>query len=214
MRGREGEELAGMVTIKAGPLTELVGDIFAKAGCSAAGRRAHRQIPGLRQPDRPRQPRRRARAALSAVEARRRRARRPQGQGGQRDAGSGGGRRVARLRPDRDAAGRRHRHRQVQGHGPLHGGAEERRPHRPGRRLGRDGGRGRPRLGAFRQCLGQRAGGARSAAPSAGSPPRRSASACRGPASRRWCSTSPPRSSPRARCWWRARAARSCPTTR
>jgi uncharacterized oxidoreductase len=30
----------------------------------------------------------------------------------------------------------------------------------------------------------------------------------------RWCSTSPPRSSPRARCWWRARAARRCRTAR
>jgi uncharacterized oxidoreductase len=34
--------------------------------------------------------------------------------------------------------------------------------------------------------------------------------ACRGPARIRWCSTSPPRSWPRARCWWRARAARRC----
>ena len=33
-------------------------------------------------------------------------------------------------------------------------------------------------------------------------------------ASRRWCSISPPRWWPRARCWWRARAARSFPTTR
>ena len=34
------------------------------------------------------------------------------------------------------------------------------------------------------------------------------------PGSRRSCSTSPPRWSPRARCWWPARAARSCPRTR
>ena len=31
-----------MVTIKAGPLTELVRDMFAKAGCSAAESGAHR----------------------------------------------------------------------------------------------------------------------------------------------------------------------------
>ena len=44
--------------------------------------------------------------------------------------------------------------------GLSHGGAAERRPHRPGRRLGRDGGRGGPRLRALRQRFGQRAGGA------------------------------------------------------
>ena len=89
---------------------------------------------------------------------------------------------------------------------------QQRRPHRPRRRLGRDGGRSRARLGAFRQCLGQRAGGAvrRHRAPALDRAVLRRRAAAR--SSRRWCSTSPPRSSPRARCWWRARAARSCPT--
>ena len=36
MTGTQGEGRAGMVTIEAGPLTELVRDTFAKAGCSAA----------------------------------------------------------------------------------------------------------------------------------------------------------------------------------
>ena len=49
---------------------------------------------------------------------------------------------------------------------------------------------------------------------SGASRPRPIASACRGRARIRWCSTSPPRSWPRARCWWRARAARRCPTAR
>src|SRR5262249_40680570 len=38
--------------------------------------------------------------------------------------------------------------------------------------------------------------------------------ACRGRARIRWCSTSPPRWSPRARFWSQARAARRCPTGR
>jgi LDH2 family malate/lactate/ureidoglycolate dehydrogenase len=47
-----------------------------------------------------------------------------------------------------------------------------------------------------------------SAASTGASRPRPIASASRGPARIRWCSTSRPRSSPRARCWSRARAAR------
>ena len=70
---------------------------------------------------------------------------------------------------------------------------KQRRPHRPHRRLGRDGGRGRARLDAFRQRLRQRAGGAVrrrerrfSTAPFCVGVPTADG--------RRWCSTSPPRS--------------------
>ena len=88
------------------------------------------------------------------------------------------------------------------------------RPHRPGRRLGRDGGRRRPGVHPFRECVGQRAGGAVRRHPAThvdGAVLRRHPASR---ASRRSCSTSPPRWWPRARCWWQARAARSCPTTR
>jgi hydroxycarboxylate dehydrogenase B len=47
-------------------------------------------------------------------------------------------------------------------------------------------------------------------APYGGCPRRLTASAFRVRATRPWCSTSRPRSSPRARCWWRAAAARNC----
>ena len=122
--------------------------------------RARRPPPGRRQPGRPRQPRRRPHPALRADAARRDAARRPADRGGGRHAGAGRGRRQVRLRPDRRAAGGADRHRQVQGDGALGGRAAQRRPHRPGCRLGRDGGRAGPGFGALRERGRQPAGGA------------------------------------------------------
>ena len=75
-----------------------------------------------------------------------------------------------------------HRHRQMQGHGPLAGGAAQRRPHRPGRRLGRNGGGRGPRLHPLRQRVAAACWWRPSAASSGASRPPRSASASRGPA--------------------------------
>ena len=92
--------------------------------------------------------------------------------------------------------------------------AAQRRPCRPRRRLGRDGGGRGPGLDPFRQRLGQRAGRAVRRRRPALLDRAVTASAFRGPARIRWCSISPPRSSPKARCWSRARAARRSPRAR
>ena len=129
-----------MVTVKAGALADLVRDIFAKAGCSAAeaerigkylvsanltGHDSHGvvRVPRYVQWKKDRRCRRRSR-----------------GQDRHRDAGAGGGRRPARLRPDGGAAGGHDRHREVQEERPLDGCPAQCRAHRPGRRLGGDGG--------------------------------------------------------------------------
>ena len=202
------------VTIKAKALEAFVADIFASAGCSTEeGGRIGRylvsaNLSGHDSHGVVRVPRYATQKKNGTVRGRRHRRRR------RRHAGDRRGRRQVRLRPDRDAAGRAHRHRQVPQERPRRGDPAQRGPCRPRRRLGRDGGRGGPGLDPFRQCLGQRAGGALSAACSGASRPRPTASACRGRGRIRWCSTSPPRSWPRARCWWRARAARRCRTAR
>ena len=102
------------------------------------------------------------------------------------------------------------RHREMQEGGPCRGGAAQCRPYRPGRRLGRNGGRRRPGVGPFRQRRGLAAGGAVMAASRSGCRPRPIASAFRARARIRSCSISPPRSSPKARCWSQAAAARNC----
>ena len=150
----------GMVTVKAGALADLVRDIFAKAGCSAAeaerigkylvsanltGHDSHGVV---------RVPRYVHWKKVGIGHCR------PRGQDRHRNAGAGGGRWPARLRPDGGPAGRRHRHRQVQEERPLDGRPAQCRAHRPGRRLGGDGRRRRAGLRAFRQRVGQRAGGA------------------------------------------------------
>ena len=149
-----------MVTVKAGALADLVRDIFAKAGCSAAEaerigkylvsanltghdshgvvrvpRYVHWKKDGVVVADR--EVKIVTETPVLAVV----------------DGLHGFGQTVA---PQAVAD----RHREVQEQWPVDGGAAQRRPHRPGRRLGRDGGRGGLRVRPFRQCLGQRAGGA------------------------------------------------------
>ena len=121
-------------------------------------------------------------------------------------------RRQVRLRPDRDAAGRPDRHRQVP--------AARRSPRSTLRNAGHIG-----RVGDWAEMAAAaglvsihfvNAAGSVLVAPFGGVERRFStAPYCVGvprAGQRRWCSTSRPRSWPRARCWWRARAARSCPT--
>ena len=122
--------------------------------------RPHRPLPGERQSLGPRQPRRRPRAALRGAEEERHRGGRRHGRRPGRHAGDRRGRRQVRLRPDGDAAGRPDRHRQVPQQRPLRRDPAQCGPCRPGRRLGRDGGRGGAGLDPLRQRLGQRAGGA------------------------------------------------------
>ena len=149
-----------MVTIKAGPLTELVRDIFAKAGCSAAeaerigkylvsanltGHDSHgvARVPRYLQWKRDgvvhadRKVKIVTETPVLAVV----------------DGLHGFGQTVA---PQAVAIGIE----KCKAMGLSMVALQERRPHRPRRRLGRDGGGSRARLRAFRQRLGQRAGGA------------------------------------------------------
>src|SRR4051794_24809623 len=85
---------------------------------------------------------------------------RPDGGGSRRYAVAGGCRWQVRIRTDCNAAGGQDRNPEVQKRGACRRGVAQRRPHRPRRRLGRDGGGRRAGLGAFRQRCGFAAGGA------------------------------------------------------
>ena len=121
-----------------------------------------------------------------------------------------GGRWQVRLWADGDAVCGEDRHREVQEGGPCRGRAAQCRPYRPRRRLGGDGGGRKAGVGALRQCRRLAAGCAvrrrREAAVDRALLRRHSARRGR----TRSCWISPPRSSPKARCWWQAAAARSC----
>ena len=205
-----------IVTIKAKALEAFVADIFASAGCSADEGEPHRPLPGERQPLGPRQPWRRARAALCHAEEER--------HGvvadvtvevvvdtpviAVVDGKYGFGQTVT---PQAVA----HRHRQVQGNNGLSAVTLRNAGH-----VGRVGDWAEMAaeaglvsihfVNASGSVLVAPYGGVRAALLDGALLRRRAAA---GPATR-WCSTSPPRSWPRARCWWRARAARRCPTTR
>ena len=119
-------------------------------------------------------------------------------------------RRQVRLRTDRDAAGGPDRHREMQEGGACRGRAAQCRPYRPRRRLGGNGRGRRAGVGAFRQRRRLAAGRAVMAASRSGCRPRPIASAFRARARIRSCWISRPPSSPKARCWSQAAAARNC----
>ena len=166
--------------LKAEALEAFVADIFVSAGCSTdEGGRIGRYLVSANLVG-PRQPRRGARAALCHAEEERHRRGRRHGRRRGRHAGDRGGRRQVRLRPDGDAAGGPHRHRQMQEERPLRRDPAQRGPCRPGRRLGGDGGGRRAWCRSISSMPRAACWWRRSAASTAASRPRPTASASRG----------------------------------